>query len=296
MKIIVPMAVTEAMLTTNIPITESLWTAGTYAKGIKKYLDTTLYEVVAASGTSDTIPVGLDKDEPTWAVVGAINKMAMFDQYISWATDGVGDIEVSIAATTYIDTAIILNAKGKRVRVRVDNGTVVYDQTKELKDISNLTASYWAWGFEPILPASDATFFDLPLYSGADILVDIEGDGAATSCGVLFLGRSRYMGETIGDMNGSIIDYSRKERNVFGDYDQLIKRGYSLKREYEIKMTANDLWPMESLLASLRTEACVWIGEDNQRWTLSYGRYTNITELMKTPDYATIAIEVEGLT
>ena len=305
MEVIIPVKITSSILTSNITVTETPWSAGTYTLGTRRTVGELIYEVIATPSTADSptgAGEGVNRVPPTWGLVGSINKMAMFDGSIGWGTNGTNgsgaiDIDVDIAVPRYVDTVIVLNTEGRRVRVVVNNGVSdVYDETKELKDLSNLTPSYWAWGFEPILPRSDLIFSNLPMYIAATVSITIEGDGAPTFCGAAVIGRSRTIGETLDEVSGGIEDFSRIDRNIFGDYDQVIKRSFSKKREFNVALPSNSLMAVEQLLAELRAEPVVFIGNTENLWTLVYGIYKSFTPVMKTPEHATIAIEIGGLT
>lgn len=296
MKIVTPIQVTPSNLTSNVPITETAWTAGTYATGTQRYVGTTLYEVVAVPNTADDPTVGVTLDPPTWAIVGAINRFSMFDGYIGRLTTYSGDISVTVTPERFANAVVVLGAEGSEVRVRVNDGTSdIYDKTKPLQNLSNIVPDYWEWGFSEILYGGDVTFLDLPVSVGSTVTVEIKNGGANTSCGELVLGTTQNIGDTLIDVSGGIIDFSRKERNVFGDFESIIERGYALKREYQVSVPFNNAQNVERTLANLRARPVVFIGSEKQPWALIYGFYNDFTIALQTRQMALFSIEVEGL-
>jgi hypothetical protein len=96
MKIVTPQPITSATLTaSNVAITETLWTAGTYTLGQERYVGTRLYRVIVAS-TTDNPTVGVTLTPPSWQDIGAINRFKMFDDVISTQTTRTGTIVVTV--------------------------------------------------------------------------------------------------------------------------------------------------------------------------------------------------------
>jgi len=293
MRIITPRAFVPANVTTNVALTETAWTAGTYTLGTRRYDPATfdLFEVVVAS-TTDSPAVGFAKEVKTWDRVGKVNRFACFDGIVGNPTTGTG-LDVTIAPDGTVTNGLaIFNATGGTVQVTVTDPTdgVVYDRTVSLTDNTDV-GSWYDWYFAPIIAAPDFALIDLPLYAAASIRVRITG---AFSLGELALGRVIELGTTAYGTQVGILDFSRKERDTFGNAI-LIKRAFANLVAYSAKVMTSRVGYVRRVLSERRATPTVFIGSQNSPETIVYGYYRDLTVTLAGPGSSDCSIEVEGL-
>jgi hypothetical protein len=296
MRIITPQPVTSSTLTSsNVAITETLWTAGTYTTGTQRYEGTTLYEVVASPSTTDQPSVGAAKAVPTWTVIGAIGRYKMFDNVISTQSTRTGTIVVTIDPGQIINAVAFFGLAGNTINVVMTDPVegVVYNQTKTLQD-NTLIADWYAYFFEGIYPLTDAVFTDLPSYYNATITATIDAGAATAACGEMVIGRQSLLGVANFGTSVSIQDYSIKTTDDFGNVI-IQQRAYSKRADYDVTVETNRVSTVQKLLADIRTTPTVFIGEDDKPETVVYGFYKQFNIVISTPSISDCSIEVEGL-
>jgi len=297
MRIIPPLTVTPTELTsTNVAITETEWTAGTYSLGDQRYVDTTLYEVVADPSTTDSPTVGVLANPPTWIEVGKINRFKMFDFLVGDATEQTGgNIDVTVQDTGLINGVALFEVVGATVQVIVTDDTEgeVYNSIKELTDNSAI-GDWYAYFFAPIVRDTEAAFLDLPSYMGASVRVVVDDGSNDTAIGELTLGRQIQLGETIQEFSFGIEDFSRKERDSFGRF-QITERRFAKTAEFDILLRNSQVGASFRALAAQRATPTVYVGDENRPETIIIGFYRDFSTLRKGPSTSEMSLEIEGL-
>lgn len=296
MRIITPQPITPATLTSsNVAITETLWTAGTYVTGVQRYEGTTLYEVIATPSTTDQPSIGVTLDTPTWKVIGAINRYKMFDNVISSQTIKTGTIVVTVDAGQIVNAAAFFGLSGNTINVVVTHPIdgIVYNTTKQLQDNAFIT-DWYAYFFESIYQLTDVVFADLPSYLNATITATIDAGAAPAKCGEMVIGRQASLGVANFGTSVSIQDYSVKTTDSFGNI-VVQQRAYSKRADYDVTVESNRVSTVQKLLADIRTTPTVFIGEDDKPETVVYGFYKSFNIVIATPSISNCSIEVEGL-
>lgn len=296
MRIVTPQPITAATLTaSNVAITETLWTAGTYATGVQRYEGIILYEVIASPSTTDQPSVGAAKAVPTWKIIGAIGRYKMFDNVISTQSTRTGTIVVTVDPGQIVNAAAFFGLAGNTINVTMTDPVegVVYNETKTLQD-NTLIADWYAYFFESIYPLTDAVFTDLPSYLNATITVTIDAGAATAACGEMVIGRQSLLGVSNFGTSVSIQDYSIKTTDDFGNV-VIQERAYSKRADYDVTVETNRVATVQKLLADIRTTPTVFIGEEDKPETVVYGFYKSFNIVISTPSISDCSIEVEGL-
>jgi hypothetical protein len=295
MRIIPPFTVTPDELTSNVAITETEWTAGTYATGVERYVGTDLYEVVADPDTADEPVAGAAKDVPTWIKIGKINRFKMFDFIIGEATTRASPVEVTLNFSPLLNAVALFEVEATSVRVVVEDATdgVVYDQEKELADLTGIT-DWFAYFFAPFAQKSDVIFLDLPSYAGADVKVTITNASAGVSIGEMVVGRTQTIGATLMNFSFGIEDFSRKERDVFGNFT-IVERRFAKLANYDVFIDNAAVNPVFLTLAKVRATPVVFVGDENKPETITLGFYRDFSTLRTGPESSEMSIEIEGL-
>ena len=296
LRVIKSLAVTDATLTaTSVPEADHpVYSAvTTYGLADRVMSAHKIYESLQAGNVGKALAT-----EPDWWVeVGATNRWAMFDLSSTTAT-------VVDAADYYeFEPGVAVNAVGLvgingllTVRIRMTDPLygVVYDQTADLNAVPS-ESSWYAWFFEPRTQQTLLVMSDLPSYPNAVLRIDMTSSGTA-SVGALVYGTQRTIGTGIkAGVRLGIQDYSRKERNDWGD-TVLVQRAYSKRITFGMQLANDQLDNTYELLADMRATPCLWIGSDGLRSLSVFGFYSNFEIDIAYARFSDCSIDVEGLT
>ena len=295
MIIVQPVPVTSAMVTaSNVTITDTLWTAGTYTLNTQRYVGTRLYKVIVAS-TTDNPTVGVTLTPPSWQDIGAINRFKMFDQVVNTQTTRTGLIDVSILPGTIINALAMFDLNGVTTTITMTDPVegVVFTETKSLQD-NTIIIDWYSYFFESITTVSDVVFLGLPAYGGATIRIQVNAGAATAAIGEVVIGRQRNLGVTNFGTSVSILDYSRKETDAFGN-TIVETRPFSKRADFDVTVETGSVAAVQKALASIRTTPTVFIGDEDRAETIVYGFYRGFNIIISTPSISDCSIEVEGL-
>lgn len=297
MKMIPPIEVTAAKLTaTNVAITETEWTAGTYATGVQRYVGTDLYEVVADPNTTDEPTAGAAALPPTWIKLGKVNRFRMFDSIIGDVTTQDGStIDVTVTPGEVVNAVALFETVANTVQVIVDDPTEgeVYNETMSMNDDTGI-GDWYSYFFEPINRRTDAVFTDLPNYSAATVQVIIVNSAGDAVCGELFVGRQVTIGATLLNTETGIEDFSRKERDQFGRF-VIVERRFAKTANFDIYLTNAQVNLAKKKLEERRAKATVYIGDETKAETIIVGFYRDFNALRTGPLSTEMTLEIEGL-
>lgn len=298
--VVKPIAVTPAMLvSTDVPETDyPEWAAGTtYADGDRVILATQhkVYQSVVDGniGSDPSVPALTAK----WAEVGATNRWKPYDKSVSSQVVQANAISYRLKPGQAVTSVGVLNITGgTSLRVRVIDPTAgtVYDKTISLSRVP-IASGWWMWFFGERRAPTQALLQDLPSYPGADILIDVAGS-ADLAVGVILLGQARQfsLGVRMGARVG-IQDYSRKERNEWGDV-MVVERAFAKRAGFSMLLTADEVDSFHQFLSEVRATPCLWIGSSRYESTTVYGFYKSFDIVISYYDYSDCELELEGLT
>lgn len=296
MRLIPPLEVTPATLTSsNVAITETEWTAGTYATGTRRYVGTDLYEVVASPSTADSPTAGVIAAPPTWIKVGKINRYRMFDFTIGEATTRASNITVTITPGQIVNAlaAFDVGAAGVTVTMTDPVDGVVYSRSLSL--VNNLNVSDWyAYFFEPVDRVSEFALTDLPTYGSAAIQLVFTASGTV-SIGELVLGAQRNLGVTVQGITVGIEDFSRKERDDFGNII-VVERRFAKLLNADVFVENSEINATLRSLTAVRAKPAVYVGAVDRAETIILGFFRDFSVLRTGPVTSEMTIEIEGLT
>lgn len=289
-------------LTSNITITETAWTAGTYSAGTKRYVTTAGYEYdffEALTSTSDNPVDGFLATPQTWKRLGKINKYSMFDLRQGTQSVFLNEIEITIRSTIeMLEALVILNVEAERVEVEITGDTEgqIYYTDISLIDYSGLT-DWYSFYFDPQIALNDYVFADIPAISDVDIRVRFYNTvlGNNVKVGELALGSVLNIGQTLLEPTISINDYSRKEFNdATGTYD-IEERTFQKVGSFTCIADTNRVSFIQRELAKIRATPTIFIGEATIGALIIFGFYKSFDIIVSNINTSTINIEVNGL-
>lgn len=300
MRLVKPLTITPAKLTaTNIAepdatVGEATWLVGTtYALGARVILTTThkLYESLQAGNTGNS-----PDTSPTWWVeVSATNRYRMFDTVNSSQSTQSSLIDVTVTPGTVVNALALLNVQAQTIRVRMIDtvdGTV-FDETYNMQ-APPLLSTWWNYYFDPITTRTDL-YVSLPSYGTATVRIEASSSGTV-SIGNYVLGVAQPIGDGVeyGATLG-IQDYSRKERNEFGDI-VLVERLYANRASFRMLVPNSQRAAVSKLLTSVRATPSLWIGVVGEEDTYIYGIYNDWGFTIQFVEDSVLTIDLEGLT
>jgi len=298
MKIIKPHLITDSMMVSS-SIAETdypAWVSGqTYALGDKVIRTQThrIYQRYAA-GSSTVIP---ELDPTVWQDIGPTSKWAAFDNVVGTLSSGPSPMQ-HVIRTGSTDSLALFELTGRAARVVMKDatgGTVVYDRTVDL-DASGIE-SFYEWFFNDFEQRSDIVLTDLPSqYASAELSVTLTSTSGNPAVGVMKPGLAAEIGETQYGATVGISDYSRKDRDVFGNV-VIIERAFSKKASFSLVTNLASFNRIYRTLSNLRATPCVYIGTEAAGYEplLIYGFFRDFSIDVQYPNYHLCSLEIEGL-
>lgn len=286
-----------ADLTSNVPITETAWVAGTYNQGDKRYVGKDLYEVVAVS-TTDEPTVGVGLDPPTWLLIGQINQWRMFNGALYQATTQTGGpISVTLQAAGVVDALAVLKCVAAGAVITVTDATdgMVYNRTVPLVNNDNVLDIY-DYFFAPIDSKSEFVLLDLPAYAGAEIAVTLDAGTNDTACGALVLGQQAILGSTYLYFNLRERFFSNRERTIFGNFLDVPSRPVAREVTFDVLLNSAAVTQVMKAISERRDVPTVFIGSDNYEHSIVFGFPDEPEVEQITPNEARLTLTVLGQT
>jgi hypothetical protein len=298
-KLIVRTKITEDNLqATNVPEDDApLWVmAGDYDIGAQVIYEHRVYESLI-DDNPDQPDQGAAATPATWLDLGPTNLYRSFDEAVGTQTTNPGTVQFTFRPGNVNNAVAIFNPFGATARVEVidPNDGVVYDETMSLVDNTDIT-DWYAYFFEPIEPGTkDLVFLDLPQYALADIRITIDAGIEEAKCGEIVIGRIKLIGDAQYGTSVSIDDFSRKERDQFGNFI-VVPRRFAKRASYDIVLDTLRIGTVQRVLSEIRTTPTVFIGDELREETILYGFYRDFNIVISGPVISDCSIEVEGLT
>lgn len=295
MIIVNPVTITPAMIVSSTAAvsTRTAWNSATaYVTNNEVYYN--FKDWIALAASTNVAP---GTDDTKWLEIGASNRYAMFDGVINNVTSAPTPLDVRVTPGTVVNSVSLFQVTANTVQVQVIDPVegIVYDRTEDMLD-DTFVVDWYSYFFEPISRKSDVTFTDVPAYGSADIRIVAQAAAATNAIiGETVIGFQRRLGVTNFNTSVSIQDYSRKERDQFGNVS-VVERQFSKLADYDVTCETSVVNLVQKALADIRTTPTVFIGDPNRPETIVYGFYRNFNIVLSTPSISDCTIEVEGLT
>ncbi len=286
------------LVATNVPENDyPEWTAGTYNQGDRRIIaaEHTVYEVVAET-TTDSPLDGLAKSPPTWMVVGGTNRWKAFDDKVGTATESPEEIRYSLMPGAGVDAVAFFGVDAGGVQVIVTDplrGEIYNSITAPV--LTDGIETWWDYFFAPIELRQDFVVSGLGATKYCRIDIIITKTGGAAKVGAIVMGKLANLGLAVYGTSVGITDYSRKERDVWGN-TIIVERAFSKRADFQVAVETREVGRVQRVLAQYRATPIVWIGADNSEETLVYGFYRDFDIVIANPAISDANISVEGLT
>lgn len=296
MRIIKPVDVTPAILTSsNVPEDDfTAWSAATaYAVGDEVTYNHRNYEALVAHTGAN--PETDTSDPPKWLDLGATNRWRMFDDKVGSLTEQAGSIAVELQPGAVINSVALFNLLGRSATVTLTDPAegIVYQRAVSLVDAG--VNNWYDYFFAPIGRQTDFVLLDLPAYGTATLSVTIDNADGTAQVGHLVMGRQAEIGVALYGSGVGITDYSRKQTDDFGNA-VIVERAFSKRAEFDVSLETSQVARVQRLLAGIRAQPVVWIGEASYEATVLFGYYRDFSISISGPTVSDATITVEGLT
>ena len=306
MRVLIPFTVKDSnLLSSSIPENDyPVWSSVTSYVAGDLVISSVTHRIYEALQNSTNIDPTTDfSDPPYWLDIGATNRWRAFDQTISdpvTVPDGVNTIQYELGAFGVPANSVTLfGLKGRLTTVVATDATEgeIYSETISLID-NALVNDWFTYFFEPARVKSEAIFEGIPPYANATYTVSVVDDTINEPVlGQIVLGQEYILGQTSYGTSVSIEDFSRKERDAFGNAI-IVERPFAKLIDFDFVVNTNEVRRAAILLEQVRaTPAVYYAGPDTERYgTTVYGFYRSFSINLSGPAISNVTLEVEGLT
>lgn len=305
MKVIKPVAIAAAMVlsssvaepSASAPI-ETAWVSGTTYAASDVRLSLTSHRLYKR-GPAGAGTIAPENDPANWADIGPSNKMAMFDGAVNTQTSFAGTLVVVFAPGVSVQGVALMELVGTSLTVSMKDqtgGTVVYNKTINLD--GTIISDWYQYFFEPYVQLSTVVLTDLPPYPNCEITLAITPAGGVAKCGICSVGSVYELGSLSYGATAGITDYSAKSTDAYGT-TTVVVRNYAKRFDGRLILLKSQTNKVYSVLASLRSTLCVYIGTDDPDYAaplVAYGFYKDFNIEIAYPTHSLCSLQVEGVT
>ena len=296
MRIVTPYNVDTSQLTTTNVVNEfASWAAGTFNLGDQVVEANNVYKVVADPNTSDQPTVGAAASPATWVLMGPSDQYRMFRDGRDSYSSRDESIDVTLNFDSVVTAVAALGLQGTSATLTVVDSVdgTVYDETIDLVDIG--VSNLWEYFFLPYDFEDTAIFDGIPPYQSADINLSIDAATATDEAraGRVLAGIERSLGVTNYGVSVSILDYSTKERDGFGNLTLVPRRTVRLV-DYDAKVPTDQVDFVVRSLERIASTPTLFIGDNKFASSVTFGIYRDFSQGITSPSISDLAIQVEG--
>lgn len=301
MIIVKPESIKDAnIVSSNVPENDyPLWlitdTYGIGARCIVTGADTHLIYESLVAGNIGNNPLNEPVVPPKWVLVGKTNKYQMFDEFITSQTQNADTITVTLQNLNMVTAMAFLNADATSVRVvgTDANVGVFYDSTVSMVSNAGIVDEYeWCWA--PIQKVKDYAFDDIPPYLNAKFDITIDATGYTAKCGALVAGDARSYPEIRYGAKTSIIDYSAKKVDQWGNY-YFAQGAFSKTLDAEFFVSNDFIDQLQYVFAEFRAIPALYIGSTLFGSTIIWGKYDKYETVIAYPTESLVSVSLQGL-
>ncbi len=232
-----------------------------------------------------------------WVEIGATNRWKMFDLLRNTGTTVPSPLTVVLTPGRRFDSIALLGLDADEVEITVVAAAVtIYSATIDLQ--TREVVSWYGYYITPFAFKRSVVLIDIPPLTGAVITVTISKASGNVTCGSLALGTSVYVGITVPGAENDALNFSKIERDEFGNSLLIPRRSVPRSTQTVIVEKAN-VKRVIDLRTDLNAVPAVWTGIDDQdsdyfEPLLILGVYKRFTLAMDDPPgAATGSIELE---
>jgi hypothetical protein len=234
---------------------------------------------------------------PKWLDLGYSNRWRMFDSLVSSSSTATTSMSVTVA-TSNINAISLFGLVGTLATVTLTNlttGMVDYTSTNSLQGA--IVSDWYSYFFADPIQIDQLVLSNLPsVYNGSLTITITNTTGQPVGCGQFVVGKAVYLGAIQYGATAGIIDYSKKDTDVYGNVS-FIQRAFSKRLTSKLLVDNISINSLQQTLASYRATPCVWIGTDDPTYgsLVVYGFYKDFSIEVTYVSNSYCSLEIEGL-
>lgn len=169
---------------------------------------------------------------------------------------------------------------------------VIYDKTLPVADIG--VSDWWEYFFAPYEEKDFVYFDDIPSIAGATIRIIITGIGGGVDAeaGRVVMGIEKVLGTTVDDVQSRILDFSRKDRDTFGNLT-LIPRRTVRAVDFNFKVEPGGVYKVQQKFQELAAKPALFLANKDMAETMVFGVYTKFSTTINGYTITPCAASVE---
>lgn len=252
------------------------------------------FESLVASNTGNHPAID---DGTKWFDLGPTNRWAPFDLLRDTGATVASPMTYVITPGERIDALGLMGMVADFVTITVSSGgSPVYSYTEDLR--TRAVASWPDYFFSAFTYKADLGLFDLPPFSDGIVTISLTRASGSPTLGGIFMGRSIYIGEVQYGPTASARNFSKFDRNDFGDA-AFIKRRSIPRVTFNARVQKANADRVLSLQEELNALPCLWSALDDPthpyfRPLFVFGVYQKLDLTMDQESHGMLAGEVEG--
>jgi hypothetical protein len=272
----------------------------TYNAGDKVMVLGQVHKVFSSVGTN------INKYPPTyspseWIDEGATNRWRMFDMNVGAEKQTVSELGSDSVITVVMEVAeavtalALLNIYGAFADITMTDslGNIVYSRHVDLLQ-PPVSSGWWAYFFGVRQRATNIILTDLPNVIPSTIQVTLDGGDTLAAIGKLVIGDAFEIGCTKYGAGLGIVDFSRKDRDPFGN-NFILERRFVASADFNVQIDTARVDEIYNFLNSIRATGVLYIGEEVYTSTAVYGFYRDYKITIDDPKFSNLTLQVEGI-
>ena len=268
---------------------------GQYKQGDEVILSSEHKRYQCVIATFDNPAIGVGKTPPSWVEVSPTNKWAMFSNSTSTTSKDGGLLVVEVSSVAVANGVAGFDITGAaEVNVIATKSGIgeLYNKTITLRSPPP-ESGWYSYLFDEVKQESSFVLTDLPAYRGS--VVKFTFTGVDVCVGALISGHTTEVGIVNYNSTLQLIDYSKKERDEFGNVN-VIKRTSSKLVKFNLTIPTSEVGTAFAKIQDITTIPAVYIGlEGDTDSTRVFGYYEDYHNNITTPTVTTATLTVQGL-
>lgn len=240
----------------------------------------------------------LDTDNSHWIEVSATNRWKAFDGKLSDQASDTSSIYYELLMPSNVTGIAIFNPEGTNLNITITSGsTEVFNQDYDIIDLSG-DVTDWLEYFTTDLSENykNVILTSIPAYAGSTVEITITG-GSIAKVGEIVLGAVRTLGQSNYGTGLSILDFSTKETDTFGNY-VVIERAFQDEVNFQFQVETGNVGKVKRWLSERRALPTVYFTDFDQEQYggIAYGYYEDFDLPLSGPSLSFATLSARGLT
>lgn len=232
-----------------------------------------------------------------WKDLGATNAYRLIDNLVYSQTQHADEVDVTVTASNANCVSLFgLDATSVTFTLTdLATSNAVWTQTVDLR--RGEVSDWLEYFFDPIEFAASMALTTVPLFGNSALRIQVSKPEDTAKIGTVILGRNYFIGDTLHGAQFSILSFSRKERNEWGEV-YLAKGNNAQTMSLDVVVENRVLDMVKRRFQAVEGTVIVVIGDssdDGFESLLILGFFQDFRVVIEGPTVSTCALNVEGL-